>query len=89
MLRMSGNGQTKVKNVAVKSDTFLGSVFSQIVGITVTDTDITLEFVYLNPRPPADRGEVVTRVTMPKRTGEDLARAIVDTIKQHESKKKT
>lgn len=76
------------QKVTVRAGTFLGSVYSQIVGITVTDTDITLEFAYKHPREEIKEAQVVSRVTMPRRAGEDLAKAILDTIKLHEAKRK-
>lgn len=88
---VTNNGEKKVqpiKNITVNPDTIAGSVYAQIVSVTVTDADITLEFVYLNPRPPADKGHVVSRVTLPRIAGEGLAKAIIETIKQHEEKKK-
>jgi hypothetical protein len=65
----------------VKTGTYVGSTYSQVVGVTVTDTDVTLEFVYVNPR--SKEGEVVSRITMPMLAGEGLAKAINDTIAQH------
>lgn len=76
------------RKVNIKTETVLGSVYSQIVGIVVTDTDITLEFVYLNPRPGTQDAHVVSRVTLPRRAAEGLAKSIVDTVAQHEAKKK-
>lgn len=74
--------------LTVNTNTVLGSVYSQIVGVTVSDLDITLEFVYKHPREDATEAQVVARVTLPRSVGEELAVAIVDTIKAHESKKK-
>lgn len=70
--------------INVKSDTIKGSLYSQIVSITVTDIDITLEFVYLNPRIRTE-GEVVARITLPRKAGEGLAKAIEETIVRHEA----
>lgn len=73
------------ENLIVDSSTHIGSVYSQVVGITVTDVDITLDFVYVNPRDKT-KGQVVTRVTLPRSAGEGLANAIIATIKKHEKK---
>lgn len=76
------------KKLTIKTGTVLGSLYSQIVGIVVTDTDITLEFVYVNPRPGTEEAQVVARITLPRQAAEGLAKSIVDTVTQHEAKKK-
>ncbi len=77
-----------LQEITVNTNTFLGSAFAQIVGVTVTDVDITLEFVYKHPREGVKEAQVVSRITMPRSSGEDLAKAIFDTIRLHEAKKK-
>lgn len=72
--------------VQVKTDTLVGSKYSQAVGVSVTDTDVTLEFVYLNPRDK--KGEVVSRVTLPIKAGQDMATVILNTINLHIAKMK-
>ncbi len=72
----------------VNVGTVVGSTYSQIVGVIVTDNDITLEFVYKHPREEVSEAQVVSRVTLPRSAGEELAEAIIDTIKAHEFKKK-
>lgn len=79
--------ETRKQNLLVNAGTLVGSTYSQIVSVTVTDVDITLEFVYVNPREKT-KGQVVTRVTMPRSSGEDLAKTILNTIKMHETQKK-
>lgn len=76
------------KQLRVNAGTVIGSQYAQIVGVTVTDTEITLEFVFKHPREDVDEAQVVSRVTLPRPAGEDLASAITNTIKLHESKKK-
>lgn len=76
------------KKLTVKSDRVIGSLYAQMVGVVVTDIDITLEFVYLNPRPQIEEAHIVSRITLPRRAGESLSKAILDTIKEHEQKKK-
>lgn len=73
--------------VNIKSGTFVGSAYSQAVSVTVTDNDITLEFIYINPRSKTE-GEIVSRVTLPRVAGEGLAKAIGDTVLQHEANKR-
>lgn len=78
------------KIVNVKADKVLGSLYSQVVGISVTDTDLTLEFVFVNPRPNAQgqkEGQVVARVTLPINSGVGLANVIQETINQHIKKR--
>lgn len=72
--------------LAVDANSHKGSVYSQVVGISVTDIDVTLEFVYVNPRDNT-KGDVVARVTLPKTSGEDLANKILSTLKLHEENK--
>lgn len=79
--------EKKQQALLVNAGTFVGSTYSQIVSLTVTDVDITLEFVYVNPREKT-KGQVVARVTMPRSSGEDLAKTILNTIKMHETQKK-
>lgn len=79
------------KVIQIKTDTLVGSQYAQIVGVTVSDIDITLEFVYVHPRTGADGqkdGQVVARVTLPRSAGENLGQTIANTIIQHEAKKK-
>lgn len=75
------------QELKVNAGTVLGTAYSQIASITITDIDITLEFVYINPREKTN-GQVVSRVTMPRPAGEDLAKTILNTIKMHEAQKK-
>jgi len=70
----------------VNAGTFVGSIYSQAVSVTVTDIDVTIEFIYINPRDKA--GQLVSRVTLPRKAGEELAKTILTTVKIHESKKK-
>ena len=71
----------------VNPNTVIGSTLSQIVGITVTDTEVTLEFVYVHPRDKS-KGQVVARVSLPKKVAEELSKLIPSTIEQHENDKK-
>ena len=87
---MAENLSQKQERINVKSDKVNGSLYSQMVGVTVTDTELTLEFVYVNPRPNPSQekeGQVVARITLPRKAAEGLAEIIVNTVKQHEDKK--
>lgn len=78
------------KTVTINSGTIVGSDYSQVVGVSVTDTDLTLEFVFVNPRPNAQgqkEGQVVARVTLPIHSGLGLANVIQETINQHIQKR--
>lgn len=79
--------KTEPITVKVNAGTIVGSAYSQVVTVTVTDVDLTLEFVYINPRTKTD-GQVVARVTVPLAAGEDLAKIITQTILQHKARKK-
>lgn len=74
------------QEIKINAGTFIGSIYSQVVSVTVTDVDVTIEFVYVNPRNKT--GQLVSRVTLPRKAGEDLAKLIVTTVKMHEEKKK-
>ena len=75
------------QKTVVDVNTYVRSVYSQLVGVTVTDIDVTLEFVFINPRDNT-KGQVVSRVTLPLNVGLDLAQTILTTTKIHENKKK-
>ncbi len=74
------------KIIKVNASTYIGSTYAQIVGISVTDNDLTLEFVFVNPR-NVEEGQVVSRVTLPINAGLGLANTIQETINQHIKKR--
>jgi hypothetical protein len=76
------------KEIKVKSDKVIGSLYAQVVGVIVTDLDITLEFIYVNPRPDTQEGEVISRITLPRTAGEGLVKNISNIIAQHEAKRR-
>lgn len=75
------------KKIVINTSTTLGSTYSQLVGVSVTDIDITLEFVYINPRTQAN-AQVVSRITLPIEVGIKLAKTIIETTELHKNKKK-
>ena len=77
---------SKPVDIKVNPSTVIGTTYSQLVSVTVTDTEVTLEFIYVNPR-TKDEGQVVSRVTLPLQTAKSLDLAISETIKNHEQKK--
>ncbi len=84
---MAKNGEKKA-SLNIQAGTVIGTTYSQMVGVTVTDADVTFEFVYINPRVKTE-GQVVARVTTPRMTAQELAKIIPDTLKQHDDKKRT
>jgi len=76
------------KKITVQTGTYLGSQYAHIVGVTVTDIDLTLEFVYKNPREEITEAHVVSRVTLPISAAKELVEAIASTQKLHEARKK-
>jgi len=78
---------TKIEStkVLVNKSTVTGSTYAQIVSVSVTEVDITYEFVFIHPADAT--GQVVSRITMPRGTGTQFAKAIVETIKSHEDSK--
>lgn len=81
------NDKKDIQEIAINASAIIGSTYSQLVGVTVTDVDITLEFVYLNQR-DRTKGQVVSRVTLPRNVGADLANTILTTLGVHDKKKK-
>lgn len=80
----------KEKQIKVRSNTVQGTAYSQLVGVTITDIDLTLEFVYINPRLNNEgefEGEVVARVTLPIEVAKGLSENIRDTLTKHFAKK--
>ena len=77
-----------LQNLQVNTNSVIGSKYAQIVGVNVTNIDITLEFVYQHPNQQIEQANVVSRVTLPRQAGEGLAKTIPDTIKLHEDRKK-
>lgn len=75
------------KKTIIDSGTVVGSTFSQLVNVSVNDTEVTLEFAFINPRDPST-GQVVSRVTLPKVIGLQLAQLIIQTSNFHEKKKR-
>ena len=76
------------QNITVQTNTVIGSQYAQIVGVVVTDTEITLEFVYKNPREEIKEAQVVARLTLPREAAMGLAETIFKTKQEHEAKKK-
>lgn len=70
----------------INAGTIIGSTYAQLVNVSVTDIDVTLEFAFINPRDPST-GQVVARVTLPKAVGLDLANTISMTSTIHDKKK--
>ncbi|NTU47074.1 DUF3467 domain-containing protein [Candidatus Roizmanbacteria bacterium] len=75
------------QEIKVNPNSVIGTSYSQLASVTVTDVDVTLEFVYINPRNQLE-GAVVSRVTLPKSVASDLANTIKLTLENHDSKTK-
>lgn len=87
---MAKTTEKKLPALTINAGTVVGSNYSQYVGVTITDVDVTLEFVYINPRMDPEtgaKGQVVSRITLHHSTAEELAKIIVNTIKEHHAKK--
>ncbi|OGD92556.1 hypothetical protein A2697_04695 [Candidatus Curtissbacteria bacterium RIFCSPHIGHO2_01_FULL_41_44] len=70
----------------INASTIIGSAYSQLASVTVTNIDMTIEFIFINPRDPSS-GQVVSRVTLPKKVGLKLAEVIVNTNKINEKRR--
>lgn len=87
---MATQPERQEKKLRVKSGTVVGTAYSQVVSVTITDTDLTLEFVYVNPRPNQEgisEGEIVARVTLPIEAAKGLSEIIEKTLTTHFEKK--
>lgn len=74
------------QQTVINAGTIVGSVYAQLVNVSVTDIDITLEFAFINPRDPST-GQVVSRVTLPKVVALQMADLILAANNVHEKKK--
>lgn len=79
--------QSTRQQLEINSGTVVGSVYSQIVGISISNAEATLEFIYINPQVP-NKGVAVARVTLPLTALEQLAQKIPETLKRHDEKNK-
>lgn len=84
---MTNNPKDQTVTTVINTGTMVGSTYSQVARVTVTDFDITLEFAFINPSDPT-KGQVVARVTLPKPVGFDLAQTIMNTVGMHSKKTK-
>mgnify|MGYP001617660289 FL=1 len=75
------------KEIKVDARGILGSQYAQLVSVTVTDYEITFEFVWVNPRDNS-QGQLLSRITMPVDAGKKFAESILATIEKHATKKK-
>lgn len=76
----------KELNLLVKTGTVVGSTYSQIARVTVSDNEVTIEFAYVHPADPT-QGQSVARVTMPVKAGISLAETILQIKQMHEKMK--
>ena len=76
----------KPQNLLVNAGTIIGSTYSQIARVTVSDNEITIEFAYVHPADPT-QGQSVARITMPVKAGIGLAQTILQIDKIHEKRK--
>lgn len=82
---MVDNNSKEQKEINVAPGKVSGTVYTQLVSVSVTDIDVTLEFIYVNPRNPS-QGELVSRVTLPKNVAQDLSKTINLTLQSHAKK---
>ena len=78
--------EEKKPNLIVNTGTIIGSTYSQIARVTLSDNEITIEFAYVHP---ADKtqGQSVARITMPVNAGISLAETILQVKKIYEKNK--
>lgn len=73
---MANNEPQPQRNLIVNAGTVIGSTYSQTARVTISDTELTIEFAYVHPADPT-QGQSVARVTMPVKAGTDLAKTIL------------
>ena len=73
----------KIQNLIVNTGAVIGSTYSQIARVTVSNYEMTIEFAYVHPA-DTTQGQSVARVTMPVDAGRKLAHAILSVDKMHE-----
>jgi len=79
---------SKENHLFVNPNTMLGSVYAQVVSVTVNDDGTTtLDFIYKHPR-DVNEGHVVSRVTLLTSVAKDLSDVLNKTILEAERKKK-
>lgn len=76
----------KPQDLIVNAGTVIGSTYSQIARVTVSDNEITIEFAYAHPADPT-QGQSVARVTMPVKAGIGLAETILQVDKIYQKRK--
>lgn len=78
--------EKKPRDLIVNAGTVIGSTYSQIARVTVSDTEVTIEFAYVHPADPT-QGQSVARVTMPVKSGISLAETILQMKRFHDKRK--
>ncbi|HUD44784.1 MAG TPA: DUF3467 domain-containing protein [Patescibacteria group bacterium] len=85
--RIEKTSTAQPTKITVNGNTIVGSTYAQVVGVSISDNDGTLEFVYVNPQVKSE-GHTVARITLPRKSIEQLAKIIPDTIEKYEEQKK-
>ena len=74
------------QELIVNTSTVIGSTYSQIARVTVSNVEVTIEFAYVHPA-DITHGQSVARITMPVKSAHELAETILQTEKIHEKRK--
>ena|SRR3990167_6516865 len=93
------NGQKVVKvKLNVDASTYAGTAYAQVALVNVTDTEVTMDFVYVHPsnllkaadlksdKPKEQKAQIVSRVVMPVAQAKQFADAVLNTIEKHVKK---
>lgn len=75
-----------LQELIVNTGTVIGSNYAQIARVTVSNTEVTIEFAYVHPS-DITKGQSVARITMPVKSAHDLAETILSVEKIHEKRK--
>jgi hypothetical protein len=77
----------QAQNIMINTASVVGSTYSQLARVSITDIDITIEFAFVHPADPSN-GQSVARITMPLLAGRDLAETILTLNKMRENQQK-
>ncbi|EKD85586.1 MAG: hypothetical protein ACD_37C00683G0002 [uncultured bacterium] len=76
----------KLQELIVNTGTVIGSAYSQIARVTVSDAEVTIEFAYVHPS-DITKGQSVARITMPRKSAHNLAETIISVEKIYDKRK--
>lgn len=86
IMRIMAEEKKNQQELIVNTGTVIGSTYSQLARVTVSNLDVTIEFAYVHPT-DITQGQSVARITMPVQSAHELAEIILQAEKMHEKRK--